>query len=245
VVTRLRFPSECARESRLTFRSIEVERGTPEQFRDGIVFSFCYDPTIEEITAVHRRDAVKVLRFSIAKVMVIVGVVALNLAAVQFWSPSSEPSLFTGRVLMSIALQVGLFCLIRSQRIEYRIFWWGFLSFGLAAFITSVFIDLSYTLPIDFSPIDSCLFNAMDQYLAFSYDLLARLCMFVPDPYLRSRLRTVFLLSDNTFTCHFVYDFVSFLPQLFIALSGGVLTSVIIRRWNNRHDPVALGSATI
>ena len=186
----------------------------------------------------------KVLRFSIAKLMVIVGVVALNLAAVQFWSPSSEPSLFTGRFLMSITLQVGLFCLIRSQRTGYRTFWWGFLSFGLAAFITSVFIDLSYALPIAFSPIDSYLFNAMDQYLSFTYDLLARLCMFIPDPYLRSRLRTVFVFSDNTFTCHFVYDLVSCLPQLFIAVSGGVLTSVVIRCWGKRHDPVALGSAT-
>ena len=84
----------------------------------------------------------------------------------------------------------------------------------------------------------------MDQYLSFTYDLLARLCMFIPDPYLRSRLRTVFVFSDNTFTCHFVFDLVSFLPQLFIALSGGVLTSVVIRCWGKRHDPVALGSAT-
>jgi hypothetical protein len=179
---------------------------------------------------------VKVLRFSIAKLMLVVGIVALNLAAVQFWSPSSEPSLFTGRFLMSITLQVGLFCLIRSQRTGYRTFWWGFLSFGLAAFLTCVFIDLSH--------FDSYLFTAMDQYLSFAYDLLARLCMFIPDPYLRSRLRTVFLVSDNTFTCHFVYDFVSFLPQFFVALCGGVLTRLTIRCWGKRHDPVALGSAT-
>jgi len=38
----------------------------------------------------------------IAKLMIIVGVVALNLAAIQFWSPSSDPSLFTGRFLMLI-----------------------------------------------------------------------------------------------------------------------------------------------
>ena len=114
----------------------------PQSLGDGIAFCFCYDPTIEEITAVHGRDAVKVLRFSIAKLMVIVGVVALNLAAVQFWSPSSEPSLFTGRFLMSIALQVGLFCLIRSRRTGYRTFWWGFVSFGLAALITSIYTDL-------------------------------------------------------------------------------------------------------
>jgi hypothetical protein len=184
------------------------------------------------------------LRFSIAKLMIIVGVVAFNLAAIQFWSPSSDPSLFTGRVVMSIALQVALLCLIRSRRTGYRTFWRGFLSFGLAAFITSVFIDLSYVLLIDFSPFDSYLFDATDLYLSFTYDLLARLCMFIPDPYLRSRLRTAFLFSDNTFTCHFVYDFVSFLPQFFVALCGGVLTSLTIRYWSKRHDPLALGSTT-
>jgi hypothetical protein len=177
------------------------------------------------------------LRFSIAKLMVAVGIVALNLAAVQFWSPSSEPSLFTGRILMAIALQVGLFCLIRSQRIGYRTFWWGFVLFGLAALITSMYIDL-------ISPTHSELFNAMDQYLSFTYDLLARLCTFVPDPYLRSRLSTVLLVSENTFTCHFVYDIVSFLPQVFVALCGGVLTSLVGRFWGKRHDPVALGTAT-
>ncbi len=179
----------------------------------------------------------QVLRFSIAKLMVIVGVAALNLAAVRFWSPSSEPSLFTGRVLMSIALQVGLFSLIRSRRTGYRTFWWGFVSFGLAAFITSVYIDF-------FSSDDSELFDAMDQYLFSTFTLLERICLLIPDPYLRSRVRTAFLMPDNTFTSHFMYDFVSFLPQLLIALSGGVVTSVTIRLWGKRQEPVALGSAT-
>ena len=205
---------------------------------------FCYDPKTEEITAVYGRDAVKMLRFSIAKIMVIVGVVALNLAAIQFWSPSSEPSLFTGRVLMSIALQVGLFGLIRSQRIGYRTFCWAFLSFGMAASITSVFIDFNYAVPIDFSPMDLYLNDAMDEYLFFAYDLLERVCKFIPDSYLQSRLRTVVLLSDNSFTCHFVYDCVCFLPQFFIALNGGVLTSLTVRCWGKRHDPVGLGPAT-
>ena len=55
-------------------------------------------------------------QFSIAKLMVVVGIVALNIAATQFWSHSSDPSLLTGRFLTCIALQVGLFCLIRSRR---------------------------------------------------------------------------------------------------------------------------------
>ncbi len=198
----------------------------------------------KERTAGHGKDALKMIRFSIAKVMVIVGVLALNLAAIQFWSPSSEPSLFTGRVLMSIALQVALVGLIRSQRIGYRTFWWGFLSFGFAALVTSVFNDLSYAVPIDFSPIDSYLSYAMDRYLSFAYNQLEGLCTFIPDPFLRSRMKMVFVLSENTFTCHFVYDFVSFLPQFFVALCGGVLTNVVVRFCGKRDNPVALGTAT-
>jgi hypothetical protein len=206
--------------------------------------AFVTIPTTKEISARHGRDAVKVLRISIARLMVIVGVAALNLAAVQFWSPSSDPSLFTGRVLMSVALQVGLLCLIRSRRTGYRTFWWGFLSFGLAAFLTCVFIDLSVYVSIDCSPLDSYLFDAMDKYLAFTYDLLARACIFIPDPYVRSRVKTAFLDSSNSFTSHFMFDLVSFLPQLFIALSGGVLTILTVRCWGKRHDPMAIGTAT-
>jgi hypothetical protein len=176
------------------------------------------------MTAVHGRDAVKVFRFSIGKLMAIVGVVALNFVAIQFWSPSSEPSLLTGRFLMSIALQVGLLCLIRTRRTGYRTFWWGFVSFGLAASITTIYIDL-------FSPGESELFNAMDQYLFSTFNLLERICMLIPDPYFRSRVRTAFLVSDNRFTSHLMFDFVSFLPQFLIALSGGVLTSVALRLW--------------
>jgi hypothetical protein len=180
---------------------------------------------------------VKVLRFTIAKLMVVVGIVAFNLAAVQFWSPSSEPSLFTGRFLMSIALQVGLFGLIRSRRRGYRTFWRGFVICGLAAAITSVYIDL-------FSPANSELFDLMDQYLSSTFNLLERISLLIPDPYFRSRARTALVVSDNTFISHFIYDFVSFLPQLFIALSGGCLASLALRRWTKRPDPVPVGSGT-
>jgi hypothetical protein len=180
---------------------------------------------------------VKALRFTIAKLMVIVGIVAFNLAATQFWSPSSSPSLFTGRFLMSIALQFGLFCLILTRRSGYGTFWGGFVMFGLAAAITSIYIDL-------FSPADSELFNLMDQYLASTFDLLERICMVIPDPYFRSTARTALVVSDNRFISHFIYDFISLLPQLFIALSGGCLASLALRRWTKRPDPVPVGSGT-
>jgi hypothetical protein len=174
------------------------------------------------------------LRFSISKLMVIVGIAALNLAAVQFWSPSSEPSLFTGRLLMAIALQIGLFCLIRSRRKGYRAFGWGFLAFGVAAFVTCTYIDF-------LASEDSALFDLMDQYVVYAYDLLAGVCILIPDPTFRSKVRTVLLVSNNSFACHFMYDFVCFLPQLLIALIGGVLTSVAVRFSGKRHAAVSLG----
>ncbi len=52
--------------------------------------------------------------------------------------------------------------------------------------------------------------------------------MWIPDPYFRSRARTALVVSENSFISHFMYDFVSFLPQLFIALSGGFLASLAL-----------------
>jgi hypothetical protein len=173
----------------------------------------------------------KLPRFSIAKLMVIVGIVALNIAATQFWSPSSEPSLFTGRFLTSIALQVGLLCLIRSHRTRFLPFWSGFEAFGLAAAITSVYIDF-------LSPADSQLFNLMDLYLFSTYNIFNNMFVSINYPYFRSSL-TNSLLPDNSFMSNFMFEAISFLPQLFIALIGGFLTSLTIRRWGRRHDPVA------
>jgi hypothetical protein len=138
---------------------------------------------------------------------------------------------------MSIALQVALFRLIRDRETGHRTFLWGFLSFGLAALITSIYIDL-------FSPDDSDLSNAMDQYLFSTFNLLERICLWIPDPYLRSRVRTAFIMSDHSFTSHFIFDFVSCLPQLFIALNGGAFTHVATRLWGKWQDAVALGSTT-
>jgi hypothetical protein len=53
---------------------------------------------------------------------------------------------------------------------------------------------------------DSALLNLMDQYLVNTYDLLARVCMLIPNPTFRSRVKTVLLVSDHSFPCHFVFD---------------------------------------
>ena len=161
----------------------------------------------------------KLPRFSIVKLMVVVGVVALNLAATQLWSYSSSPSLLTGRFLTSIALQVGLFRLIQGRRTGSFPFWSGFEACGLAAMLTSVYIDF-------FSPDDSDLFRMMDSYLFWTFKLIGRVCMLIKNPYYQSKVATALLAQGQGFTNDVTYEIVSAFPQLALALIGGLLASL-------------------
>lgn len=175
-------------------------------------------------------------RFSIARLMVVVGVVAFNFAAVQFWSHSSSPSLLTGRFLTSLALQAGLFCLIRSRGTRFFSFWAGFEVFGLAAAITTIYMDF-------FTAEDSLLFRQWDEYLFSAYNFIERLCTLIKDPYYQSRAKTILLLQNGSFTSDFLYEFISFLPQFLVALVGGFLTGLTVRIWGGRRASVAIGPA--
>ena len=161
----------------------------------------------------------KLQQFSIARLMTIVGIVGLNLALTQLWSHSSEPSLLTGRFLTSIALQIGLFCLIRSRRSRTFTFWIGFEGFGLAAAITSLYIDFFYFFHFG----DSKLANLNDLYLSNTYDLLIRCCRIINDPYWRGVAVNKLVTHDGSFTENMLFELVSSIPQLFIALTGGLL----------------------
>ena len=99
--------------------------------------------------------------------MAVVGIVALNLTFAHFWTPSSEPTLFTGRFLMSITLQVGLFRLIRNQRTKSLSFWYGFEAFGMVAAIITIYSDI-------FSPSDSGIFDIWDLYLFNTVNLIEK-----------------------------------------------------------------------
>jgi hypothetical protein len=163
----------------------------------------------------------KLPQFSIARLMTIVGIVGLNLAFTQLWSHSSEPSLLTGRFLTIIALQVGLFCLIRSRRSRTFTFWIGFEGFGLAAAITSIYIDFFYLFYFG----DSKLADINDLYLYTTYGLLGKLCRMINDPYWRGVAVDKLFTHDGGFTDNLLFELVSSIPQLFIALIGGLLVA--------------------
>jgi hypothetical protein len=90
-------------------------------------------------------------RFSIAKMMAIVGLISLNFAAVRLLFAHSS-YLLTGVVLIGLSLQVGLFRLIRS-RDHVGMVWVGFVAFGsmaMASFIWGmVFCPTSTGIMID------------------------------------------------------------------------------------------------
>jgi hypothetical protein len=101
----------------------------------------------------------------------------------------------------------------------------GFEAFGLVAAIISVYIDF-------FSPDDSGLFDLMDNYL---FEVMG----FVRRVFLTVRID----LRNGSYLDNFVYEIVSFLPQVCIALIGGCLATLAIRFLCRGSDPVVLGTA--
>ncbi len=189
-----------------------------EVIRGGITCCSCCNPTIQDIAAIHGRDAVKLPRLSIAKLMGLVGILALNIAAARAFMEWE----WTGLFLIGLALQVGLLCLIRS-RIGFRPFWWGFEAFGLASVIVPFFIILV-------SPAAGSEFlRLLDLYVVSAFNLVDHLCTLIKNPVSQERL-TMFLLHDMQLI---ILEITIFLPQLLIAVVGGLLASLIVRQWGN------------
>jgi hypothetical protein len=156
----------------------------------------------------------KLPKISIAKLMVIVGIVALNFAAVRVFIEEGN-----GFFLIGIALQIGILCLIRC-RIEVRPFWWGFEAFGLVAGLTLFLIGLV-------GEDDSELLRLMNWYFISIFNIFENILVLIKDPQTRGRL-TVFVMEDSQ---KIILEIAYFLPQLLIAVVGGFLTSLIVRRW--------------
>lgn len=169
---------------------------------------------------------------SIFKLMVVVVAVAFNLASMQFWAHSSDPGLLTGRVFISLALQAGLYGLIRSRGTKFHLFWIGFELFGLAAAVMTIYIDF-------FSPDDSALLSLMDEYLSAAYGFVSRGTLLIKDPYYQSKVRAALLANDGSFTPSLTWELIAFLPQFSIALIGGLLASAAMKfgRFGRAHDP--------
>jgi hypothetical protein len=162
-----------------------------------------YHPTVKDIAIIHGKDAMKPPRYSIVKLMVVVGVVALNIPFYLFLmeGDGSVEGSFEGCFLMGVALQVGLFCSIRSRRTKFLPFWAGFEVFGVAAAITWIYVGL-------YGPEDWRIFDLWVRYLQSVYHATERICMLIKDQNCQARMKDFFLQGcQNT-----MYEVATFLP---------------------------------
>jgi hypothetical protein len=158
---------------------------------------------------------VKLPRVSIAKLMVIVGIVALNAAAVRAFMELQWNGYFNPGLLIGLALEAGLLGLIRSRN-GFRTFWWGFEAFGLASAITPFLIAL-------ISP------DVVNSYIGFALNLVEHLFFtLIKNPATQGRL---FEFIQGDLGLIIWIEFAIFLPQLFVAVVGGLLASLIVRLW--------------
>jgi hypothetical protein len=169
-------------------------------------------------------------RFSIGKMMVLVGLIALNLGASRMLC-SAEPSLLAGFIPAGLALQFGAYRLIRS-RTRARAFWAGFLAAGLLAgstlawtmiFRTSVNIGLngvtgqSVKIIIPGFPSADRLWSVWERYFDLATSPMERV-PFTAGVLEREDASTAILIAT-----------IVFLPQLLLALTGGLLAVLLAR----------------
>ena len=172
----------------------------------------------------------KIPRFSVNKLMATVGLVALNLG-VGRGLLSAEPPLLAGLIPTGILLQLGAFRLV-CGRTRARVFWAGLLAAGFIAssslawcfiFRTSVNIGLnvvtgqSERIIVPGFPAADRLWSLWDGYFDFATSCMDR----------RSLIASV-LERDDAATVTLIATIV-FLPQLFIALTGGLLATTLAR----------------
>jgi hypothetical protein len=97
---------------------------------------------------------VRLPRFSIASIMAVIGIVAIDFAAIRAMLGYPELGLFVlGVVPMANALAVGI--LIGQQRPGSRPFLIGFEAFGVMAM--ALFVAFASTAPVGYGPINSYL----------------------------------------------------------------------------------------
>jgi hypothetical protein len=163
-------------------------------------------------------------RFSIGKLMIVVGLIALNLAAGRVLY-SIEPWLLVGIAPAGLALQFAAFRLIRSRG-PARAFWAGFLAVGLLAawslvaamlFRTSVNVAINRTTgqPMFWTTPG---YRGADQAWAVwtGYIVLV-------EKGLAHLPSTAGILERGDAVDAIVGVVVAFLPQFVIALAGGLL----------------------
>jgi hypothetical protein len=148
-------------------------------------------------------------RITIARLMVVVGIIALNAALLRAFFVQE---MFSGGILSFFALQAGLFCLLRSRG-RVRRFWAGF--------------EVSGTLAV--MALFSCEFfpgSALSRLVMSYTDFIVDLVIF------RLPFSTSYLLLDAHIDCFLAV--VYFIPELFTALLGGLLAADLAGRQESR-----------
>jgi hypothetical protein len=160
-------------------------------------------------------------RRSISTLMVVVAVVAIDIASLRAYYASRGPvpgpqwqALLLGVPLISVCLQYGLFRLIRDRG-RGRSFWFGFEVSG--SVVVCIFISTFAFLP---SSMDFIICYGV----AYYYELISVL--------FRQPLRRG-VLGQYAFLWWLADSILLFLPQLLIALSGGLLWRLVFR-WKGR-----------
>jgi hypothetical protein len=186
-------------------------------------------PLIQDAIAIDGRD--EMLPCSIAKMMAIVGVVALNLAAARLLL-SHSLYLLIGASLIGLSLQVGSFRLVRSRN-RVRMFWVGFVAFGSLAMLSflwgTIFAPITRVAAprsrMHYAPIPgSPMWTLWHAYFGFAVQFLGFL------PYSSQILGIGGEMPVITVAA------ITFLPQLLIAAAGGLLTRLVVRWWHKTSD---------
>lgn len=171
----------------------------------------------------------KLPQISIAKLMVAVGVVALNLAFARILV-LYNPEMLTGVALIVLALQIGLFRILQNRG---RAFWVGFVLCGLTSMMGLVWalrspgVILVSSTGGYFKEEEPPMYGALCEYRDVAtervfYPILNSLHI---DPMSNrdSKLLQASFMGFNAV--------VWFLPQIVVAIFGGLLTSLNGRRW--------------
>jgi hypothetical protein len=189
-----------------------------------------YDSQGMDTPAPYGRDAVKLPRVSIARMMVLVGVVAVDIAATRsLFAYNSE--MLIGVALGVIALQIGLFRLIRGQG-RARVFWSGFIAAGLMAMMTFVWammfpeiLGLTSTGALVRTP-GSTLYTVWHGYSSFVAEHVIMPLLY--DPRINPGIDGDSILGGLFIAG--IRSVVWFLPQLLMAVVGGLLARGIAGR---------------
>jgi hypothetical protein len=177
-------------------------------------------PSFEPLTA-RIGDQVKRPRVKIITLMTVVGVVALNLAVGRALY-AYDIEILGGSVLIGLSLQMGLIGLIR-RRGRARAFWAGFVVAGSLAFLTFLLAERP-------GAYETVWYRVWSEYIDIAQECL----MYWPGG---AAIRAMTQHQNSAKAAIFVVSMLMFaVPQLLIALSGGLLAVAVFWIASRRLD---------